>query len=769
MRGSPRVLLIDNIDSFTFNVADLVHRVTGVAPTVWRHDHDVVGRRSGPDERGAPGDDAPKWWQNFDAIVVGPGPGSPMVDTDMGISRQALSQRDVPVLGVCLGHQGIAYEAGHVVAAMADPMHGRVSLVTHAGTGLFAGIPSPFEVVRYHSLAVDLAAFTGAGGDGAARLAGCAWAADDGALMAIEDPGGRRWGVQFHPESVLTEHGARLITNFFAEAGVAIPPVAATDSAEVGANKASGSTATGGDWSSTAREAAQGAGAVATGLMARKLDGHVDPWALHEALAQRRSDNLRSDEAHESMWLDSSDQAGISVFADATGPAAYTVVHRVGHGSDLSTGEHLAGVLMDNLDVLAARINYTDGSELDLPFDFRPGFGGYFGYELKAETGGRAAHRSPRPDAWLIFADRAVVIDHLSEAVYLLALHTPDTRAEQERWCGQVSAVIAALQMEGARSVVPATPAVSRTPVSPTAPVPLGHNDDIVAASGRHTRPEYEALIARAQDLIRAGETYEVCLTNEVTWPERVDEKRAYAALRSISPVPHGAWLQCGSFSVLSASPERFVSLSATGTVRAEPIKGTRARAVDSALDAAMVAELAADPKERAENLMIVDLLRNDLHRVCRAGTVEVTELFTVRTWSTVHQLVSTITGQVADGVGPTQVLRAAFPGGSMTGAPKVRTMEIMDELEAGPRGVYSGAIGWIGVNGAMDTSIVIRTVVLGETSETGETGESDMGRRTATFGIGGAVTVLSRAGDEYVETLIKSRGVASALVEAAR
>ncbi|MGB3763513.1 MAG: aminodeoxychorismate/anthranilate synthase component II, partial [Ornithinimicrobium sp.] len=202
MIGPPRVLLIDNVDSFTFNVADLLHRVLGTAPTVWRHDHSSMS--------------ATRWWLDFDAIVVGPGPGRPSVEADMGISQQVLAQHDVPVLGVCLGHQGIAHASGRLVEQMTEPRHGIVSAVTHDGTGLFAGVPSPFHVVRYHSLQV-LPPLPGREDEGPVATA---WAQDDGAIMGLADPARRQWGVQFHPESVLTDYGERLVANFFVEAGI---------------------------------------------------------------------------------------------------------------------------------------------------------------------------------------------------------------------------------------------------------------------------------------------------------------------------------------------------------------------------------------------------------------------------------------------------------------------------------------------------------------------------------------------------------------------
>ncbi|MGB3687367.1 MAG: aminodeoxychorismate synthase component I [Ornithinimicrobium sp.] len=759
----PQILLIDNIDSFTFNIADLVHRVTGAPATVWRHDHEV--------------DPGHSWWRQFAAIIVGPGPGRPDVAADMGLSQAALEQQEVPVLGVCLGHQGLAHYAGWAVAQMRDPQHGRVAEVRHQGTGLFAGVPSPFSAVRYHSLEVGGTPSGDAASDG--DLTAIAWSAGDDCVMALEDRGARRWGVQFHPESVLTEHGAAIVASFLVLAGVTTGqgdqrpvsprpvtveasglPLAVRDGDQPGAVGDADQPGIVGDGG---RPGAVGDGdqpdtVREVSLRAQVLPGQVFAWDLHERLARLRRP---SEQADTSVWLDSCDNRGFSIIADASGPLAYTLRHAVGAGSVLSTGEHLPGPLWDNISQLLQRVHLTADAPMGpagvgvageatepLPFEFRPGFVGYFGYELKAEDGAPNAYRADTPDAWLTFADRAVVIDHSTRRVYALAVVDDEVRQTQEEWIDAVAVVVA--DLAAGRPVEPVSPA----PQSVTA-VSADAQDAVVAASARHTPACYQQLVARAQRYIRAGETYEVCLTNQVSWPDPVDERATYQRLRQLSPGPFGAWLRCGDFSVLSSSPERFVSVSADGVVRAEPIKGTRARDTDPARDAALAVALAADDKERAENLMIVDLLRNDLHRVCEPRSVDVPELFAVRSWATVHQLVSTITGQLRAGLGPADVLRSCFPGGSMTGAPKVRTMQILEELEGGPRGVYSGAIGWVGVNGAMDTSIVIRTIV--------RTGES------ATFGIGGAITALSHPQAEYDETVIKARAVATALAAGTR
>ncbi|HSP61334.1 MAG TPA: aminodeoxychorismate synthase component I [Ornithinimicrobium sp.] len=695
------VLLVDNVDSFTYNVADLLHRVLGRPPVVWGHDHPATAQDL----------------TRFAAIVVGPGPGRPQVAADMGLSDLALGQRDVPVLGVCLGHQGIAHRAGDRVAEMSLPRHGIVSEVTHDGTGLFAGVPDPLRVVRYHSLEVAEPLASG--------LRVCARATDDGSVMALADPAAARWGVQFHPESVLSEHGELIVANFLRLAGV--------DLSDPGPDV--GTVAVG---DALAPHPTRGGGRRVRVEVCR-MTGPVDPWTLRERLVGG---------SPTSVWLDASDGTGWSVVVDGEGPLAHELTHRVGEGRPL----------LDRVDEELSRWELA-GAVPEVPFGWRPGLVGYLGYELKAETGGAAAHRSPWPDAWLLLADRGVVLDHGSGDVWAVWLEeeVPGPVAEQQRgWVHQVRAVVEASRTgsEGGRSrVVPARP--GEEAVRPEVePARRGEEPPRPGAGGPSPREDaaaYLHLVRRCQEQIARGESYEICLTT--TWSAQdtgVAEDELYRAMRTVSPVPHGVWLRSPHLSVLGCSPERFVSLAADGLVEARPIKGTRPRGADPEEDAAFAADLVAAEKDRAENLMIVDLLRNDLHRVCRPGSVHVPELFAVESYATVHQLVSTVRGRLVEGMGATDVLRACFPGGSMTGAPKVRTMEIIDRLEGAARGVYSGAVGWIGLDGSMDTSIVIRTATWHEGD--------------VTFGVGGAVTALSDPDEELRETLTKARSVLAAL-----
>jgi len=229
-------------------------------------------------------------------------------------------------------------------------------------------------------------------------------------------------------------------------------------------------------------------------------------------------------------------------------------------------------------------------------------------------------------------------------------------------------------------------------------------------------REAYLERVRRVIAYIGAGDIFQANFTQRFLAERPADYSAfdLYRRLRAINPAPFAAFLNCGeALTVATASPERFLQLDRLGRIEARPIKGTRARSADPAEDVRIAAELAGSIKDRAENLMITDLLRNDIGRVAELVSVRVSALHAVESYATLHHLVSVVEGRLRAGLGPVDLLRATFPGGSITGAPKVRAMEIIDELEPAPRGAYCGAIGWIGFDGAMDTSIVIRSVSL--------------------------------------------------------
>ena len=221
------------------------------------------------------------------------------------------------------------------------------------------------------------------------------------------------------------------------------------------------------------------------------------------------------------------------------------------------------------------------------------------------------------------------------------------------------------------------------------------------------------------------------------------DPVATYLALRASSPTHHGALVRAGEVSLVSASPEQFLRVTPEGLVETKPIKGTRPRGDDEESDDALRDELLSSDKERAENLMIVDLMRNDLGRIAEVGSVEVTSLLAVESYAQVHQLVSTVRGRLADGVDRFDAIAACFPAGSMTGAPKLSATQILDRLERRPRGVYSGAFGYLGLDGAVDLAMVIRSIVID--------------RDGSTIGAGGGITALSVPEEELAEVMVKA------------
>lgn len=262
-------------------------------------------------------------------------------------------------------------------------------------------------------------------------------------------------------------------------------------------------------------------------------------------------------------------------------------------------------------------------------------------------------------------------------------------------------------------------------------------------------RGKYIDAVGEIKEAIRQGEVYQANLTRRFSASWAGDPVALYLGLREVSPAPFSAFLDFGRVKVVSSSPERFLRVRGR-RVETRPIKGTRPRMGSPSADRKMALDLLRSPKDAAEHVMIVDLERNDLGRVCQAGTVKVAELAALEVYPQVFHLTSTVTGRLRDGVTATDVLRASFPGGSITGAPKIRAMELLARLEPEPRDIYTGALGWIAFSGDCDLSIAIRTVTLA-------------GRRLS-FGVGGGIVADSNPEEEYHETLHKAQGMLRAL-----
>ena len=999
-----RTLLVDNYDSYTYNLYHLIAAVDGAPPVVVRNDA-IAWRQLAPSLRAG----------HFARVVLSPGPGTPDRSEDVGICADVLSNAvDVPVLGVCLGHQALAAAHGGVVGRAPVPMHGRLHVVVHDDFPLFAGIPSggeagwaggaeggaeggaddddgeggSFVVTRYHSLAVHAASLPEC-------LIPCAWTArgggDGGGVPSnesatnatIEDAGGvvmalrhrdrPHYGVQFHPESVCSRFGERLYRNFAAIAKAHNEGGSRTRPAE----GVAGVVAPRGIDPATVCISPDGGSAPVDGDGKTRLMWMRLPGALastpggSEALFWRLfgggdggvdvdDPRGRTIAAMDTFWLDSATASVAgrcprSRFSFMGGRGGglwrrlvYALPRPERESAGASDGERGGGEpawrtgapppfeggtlvsvradgtretferirLLDWLDArLAARscdrterveswgeaaarraaegsvahagddaprdpvVSLSDENIDDLPFDFRCGFVGYFGYEMRAECDSPTPrHVSPVPDAALYFADRVVAVDHSNDDVYLLAL-VPDeidiaglerearganlgaaaravaegmvamAREEAEgdarSWMAETERTVLALgSFDATRGDSPAnegddprrsdsthaglTAAIGARAVAALDACERMRREEATqegegskdagaayAYEGgftfRRNRDEYVGDVSACQRAIDRGETYEVCLTNElrrtavegsrvegdgevggsIPAPRAPDPATLYSVLRRTNPAPYAAFLCFGGcdfggssdvssdplhdvVAVCCSSPERFLRLSppaggdaasSSGVLEAKPIKGTAPRVQPLGCDAdvAEASKLASSVKDRAENLMIVDLLRNDLGRVCAPGTVSVPGLMKIESYAAVHQLVSTVRGMKRAGVPAAACVAAAFPPGSMTGAPKFRTVEIIDTLEPGPRGVYSGSVGYLSVPresaagdaaGAFDLNVVIRTAVV----------KPGLRGGGVWVGSGGAITALSDPVGEWEEMTLKARAVLRAI-----
>lgn len=382
------------------------------------------------------------------------------------------------------------------------------------------------------------------------------------------------------------------------------------------------------------------------------------------------------------------------------------------------------------------------------PLPFRAGAVGYVGYEAGQMLERLPVLPRPRgesPDIAFDLHDWVLGQDRRTGRAFLSVVGRGATTTEAEEnaaaTCARVRAAVLAVECETEQQARAARP-------------PSSSDAEALAASlGARSalgRDAYLEAVERAKAHVEAGDAFEICLTNAFDVPFTADPFALWKDLRRHNPSPFAAFLDLPEVTIVSSSPERFLTLDGARIAESRPIKGTRPRGVDAREDERLAAELAASEKDRAENTMIVDLVRNDLGRVCRHGSVHVPELCAVERYPTVLQMVSTVRGRLEDGHDALDLVRACFPPGSMTGAPKIEAMSILEELEPVERGVYSGALGWIDVTGTLDLSVVIRTAVVR--------------RGNARVSVGGAVVADSEPAGEHAEALVKARALFEAL-----
>ena len=650
-------LIIDNYDSYTYNLFQLIGKVSGIEPLVIKNDEMTYEEVLNLD---------------FDNVILSPGPGSPEKEKDFGVCKDIIEKLDKPILGICLGHQGIYHYNGGEVLRAKEPMHGRLSQVIHNGKNLFKGIKNNFVVTRYHSLTCQDKELENINID--ART-------EDGVVMAISHKTKPIYGLQFHPESIASECGEKLIENF------------------INICK---------DFYKEDK------------LYYEIIDKSFDTKNIYEKLYNYEEKTL---------WLDSSKvEEGLSRFSifGLQSPKAHTIKYDVDKNlveKSFVDGRGNEIYKLNIFDFLKENRNRWIYNE-SLPFDFQLGYIGYLAYELKKDTENVINNYSyDYPDAYFKYCDRALVYDHKEERLYIL------TCEDDKDWIKEIKNILE----ESFEEKIEDT-----------------SKKDFPELKFMKDKKTYINDIKKIKELICQGETYEVCLTNRLDIFDKIDGKKYYMKLREKSPGQYSAFLPLDEIKIASSSMERFLKVDKNKIVTTKPIKGTIRRGNSLEEDQKLIDALRNEEKTKSENLMIVDLLRNDLGKFCEIGSVTVPKLMDVETYKTLHQLVTTVSGKIKDDVDIIDVLKKTFPGGSMTGAPKKRTLEIIDKLENYPRGVYSGTLGYISNNSTMDFNIVIRTALIEE--------------NRATLGVGGAIILLSDAEEEFDEIVLKAKGSLLAL-----
>lgn len=694
-----KTLIIDNYDSYTFNLFQIIFEISNELPIVIKNDELT--------------------WEElnklqFDNVVISPGPGTPKKQQDFGICYKIIKEINKPILGVCLGHQGIVYANGGNVVKAPVAMHGRISEIFHNSDEIFKNIPNGFKAVRYHSLICE--------NNLPDRISKIAWT-DDDIIMGIKHKDKPIWGVQFHPESICSEYGNIIIQNFIELTGNYIA-----------GNSLNECESYCKEFENTKKVHNETLHENNFDINIRKLDNYYDSKLVFEKWFK---------DIENVIWLDSSKVveglSRYSIIGLASDNYGHTLkYYSINKSVELNYNNGSVKKYNESIfDFLNKKLKEINIATKDIPFDFHLGYVGYFGYELKGECNSKIINYSKNPDAMFLFVDKAIVFDHVEEKTYFMVLYSKNNIEELRKSNDWINDWENNLQsfVKGKTEINYFT---------------KNNNNELPNFYLSRDKKTYIEDIEKCIDLIREGETYEVCITNKLHAQVNINALDYYMILRSINPAPYSAFLKFKELSVACSSIERFLKIDRNKIVETKPIKGTIKRGLTLEEDEKLKFELKSDEKFRSENLMIVDLLRNDLGAVCEVGSVKVPKLMDVETYSTLHQLVTTVEGKLISALTAVDCIKSCFPGGSMTGAPKIRTMDIIDSIEKEARGVYSGIIGYLSLNETADFNIVIRTAVITENE--------------ISIGVGGAIINLSSPEEEFEEMLLKSKSILNAI-----
>lgn len=842
-----RILFLDAYDSFSNNITSLLATLLDVDVSVLPIDTPIAG------------DVFRRELRHYDAVVCGPGPGSPDNESDVGLMRRLWELQDddlVPVLGVCLGFQSLVLACGggrSRVRRLRRGLHGMVRPIEHRGGDIFDGVGA-FRATLYHSLCADVGQDAVADWEGEKwdccppDVVPLAWTEEDRGvddarahperiLMAMRHRRKPFWGVQYHPESVCTEEeGDQVVRNWFCQAlrwnlkhGRVTAVPARGCSSMVARNAVRTSLlqqVVGGAEHPTGRGAGRD---VWDALLFRSparqrlereslpLKPGVEVPDIAEALDAASVNHIILDSANGDQ---PPPDAGVDVrgrfsiiAADVdeclriehhTSDDFVTIVNGLARGTrhqvPLSRGQtvwHLLAEFHESRRAVLENIG-TGGVPDEDEVPFLGGFVGFITYEqglsdIDVQLPLDRGHR--RPDVCLTWVTRSVVVDHQAGI-----LHTQDLESGSANW-----AASAIRKLQDAAIWRDDNQRGFDDPHSRT------RSDERLPDIRMPERVKYEAKVRMCQEYIAAGESYELCLTDQtdITRPLHAARQtrvnggtntkaqssaaeaalagsswQLYRTLRRRNPAPFASYLRLGGATLVSSSPERFLAHDRAGVCSMKPMKGTVKKKSSGDGDADGCATLAEAeailhvPKEEAENLMIVDLVRHDLHGVCGAGAVRVPELLKVEEYQTVYTMITRVEGRLpAAGEGEARgpgghfynhysgldVLAASLPPGSMTGAPKKRSCEILRRIEGGrERSLYSGVVGYMCVTGRGDWSVTIRSLFrwddecafAGEGDNEGDGGSA--GEEVWHIGAGGAVTILSTPEGEREEMFVK-------------